>query len=160
MTNANYAYNKASAIKTILLAWLLVGSLDILAAFVDYYIKSGNGPEGVLRFIASGVFGKDAFGADNSMIWIGLLLHFFIALLFTIIFFLLYPKVKFLRINIALSAIIIGIIIWFIMNRVVVPLSNAPKFPFNPVNAIKATLILTFMIGFPLSIIFKQYYAR
>jgi hypothetical protein len=156
MITANY--NKITAFKTILFAWLIAGSLDILSAFVDYYLKSGKGPAGVLKFIASGIFGKEAFDND-SMIWIGLLLHFTIALLFTIIFFLLYPRLKFLRINIALSAVIIGIFIWLIMNRVVVPLSNTPKYPFNPVNAIKAVLILIFMIGLPLSVIFKRYYA-
>ncbi len=153
-------YNKSSAFKTILLAWVIVGSLDILSAFVDYYLKTGKGPAGVLKFIASGVFGKEAFGNDDSMIWIGLLLHFTIALLFTLVFFLLYPRLKFLRIDIALTAIIIGIIIWLIMNLVVVPLSNTTKYPFNPAYAIKAVLILIFMIGFPLSIIFKRYYAK
>lgn len=48
-------------IKTILYAGLLVGSLDITAAFLDFYISTGNGPGGVLRFIASGVFGREAF---------------------------------------------------------------------------------------------------
>lgn len=156
MITANY--NKISAFKTILFAWLLVGSLDILSAFIDYYLRTGKGPSGVLKFIASGVFGKEAFGND-SMIWIGLLFHFTIALLFTILFFLLYPRLKFLRINIALTAVIIGTFIWLIMNRVVVPLSNTPKYPFNPVNAIKAALILIFMIGLPLAVIFKRYYA-
>ncbi len=159
MTTITANYNKAGAFKTILFAWLIAGSLDILSAFVDNYLKTGKGPAGVLKFIASGVFGKEAFGND-SMIWIGLLLHFTIALLFTIVFFLLYPRLKFLRIDIALSAIIIGIIIWLIMNLVVVPLSNTPKYSFNPAYAIKAVLILIFMIGFPLSIIFKRYYAR
>ncbi len=159
MTTITANYNKPGAFKTILFAWLIAGSLDILTAFVDYYLKTGKGPEGVLKFIASGVFGKAAFGDNDSMVWIGLLLHFVIALLFTIAFFLLYPRLKFLRINIALTAIIIGIIIWLIMSRVIVPLSNTPKYPFNPINAIKAALILIFMIGFPLSIIFKKYYA-
>jgi hypothetical protein len=161
MMTVNYTdYKKPGAFKTILFAWLLVGSLDISSAFVDYYIRTGNGPEGVLKFIASGVFGKAAFGGDESMVWIGLLLHFVIALLFTTIFFLLYPRLKFLQIDIALSALIMGISIWFIMNLVVMPLSNTPKFPFNPANAIKAVLILIFMIGFPLSIIFKKYYVQ
>ena len=161
MISVNYtSYKKISAFKTVLFAWLLVGSLDILSAFADYYIRTGKGPEGVLKFIASGVFGNAAFGGDGSMVWTGLVLHFIIALLFTTVFFLLYPRLKFLHIDLALSAIIIGIIIWLIMNLVVVPLSNTPKYPFNPAYAIKAALILIFMIGFPLSIIFKCYYSK
>ena len=161
MITVNYANHKrVSAFKTILFAWLLAGSLDILSAFVDYYIRTGKGPAGVLKFIASGVFGKAAFGGEESMVWMGLLLHFVIALLFTTVFFLLYPRLKFLHIDIALSAIIMGISTWLIMNLVVVPLSNTPKYAFNPANAIKAMLILIFMIGFPLSVIFKNYYFR
>jgi hypothetical protein len=155
MITANY--NKASSIKTILFAWFLAGSLDILSAFVDYYLRTGKGPAGVLKFIASGIFGKEAFDND-SMIWIGLLLHFIIALFFTILFFVLYPRLKFLRINIPLTAIIIGVFTWLIMSRFVVPMSNTPKYPFNPVNAIKGVLILIFMIGLPLSVIFKRYF--
>ncbi|MEP6466767.1 MAG: hypothetical protein ABJB05_10705 [Parafilimonas sp.] len=147
-----------SAIKTIITAGLLVGSLDILAAFADYYIETGKGPEGVLRFIASGVFGKTAF-TDNSIIMcIGLLFHFIIAFAFTTFFFILYPSVKLLHINILLSAAIIGVFIWIIMTLIIVPLSNTPKMHFQLSNAIKAVLILICMIGLPLSMIFKKGY--
>jgi hypothetical protein len=43
--------NQYASIKTIIYAGLLAGALDILAAFADYYIATGKGPEGVLRFI-------------------------------------------------------------------------------------------------------------
>jgi len=151
-------YTPAHTFKTISLAGLIAGSLDILSAFTDYYIRTGKGPEGVLRFVASGVFGKAAFTGDPIMIWMGLLFHFIIAFAFTIVFSILYPRVKLLHTNIILTAVIFGVVTWLVMNLVVVPLSNTPKFPFNPVNAIKAALILICMIGLPLSIIFKRYF--
>ena len=137
---------------------MLVGSLDILAALADYYIKTGKGPEGVLRFIASGVFGKTAFTGTTMMIWMGLLFHFIIAFAFTIIFFIVYPRIKLLQLSMVLTALIFAIITWFIMNLIIVPLSNTPSIPFKFINALKAILILIFTIGFPLVIIFKNFY--
>jgi hypothetical protein len=152
-----YQYTFGEAIKTIIITGLLAGSLDILAACIDYYIKTGKGPEGVLRFIASGVFGKDAFTRTTTMIWFGLFFHFIIAFGLTIFFFIVYPKIKFLQINIILTAIIFGITSWLITNLIIVPLSNA-SIPFKLANAVKAALILIFAIGVPLSIIFQNFY--
>lgn len=144
--------------KTIILATLIAGSFDILSAFVDYYIQTGKGPAGILKYISSGVFGNDAFTGSNAMIWLGLLFHYIIAFAFTIVFFILYPKIKLLHINIILTAIIFGIVTWAVMNLIVVRLSNTPKFPFNPAKALKAMLILICMIGLPLAVIFKRHY--
>jgi hypothetical protein len=149
-----------NAAKTILITGLIAGSLDILTAFADYYFQTGKGPEGVLRFIASGLLGKPAFTGGAVMAWIGLLLHFIIACGFTIIFFFLYPKIKWLRINIVLTAIIIGLLTWCVMNLIVVPLSQTPALPFHLATSIKAALILMCMLGLPMAIIFKRYYHK
>ena len=153
-------HTNKNAIKTILFAWLLAGSLDILTAFIDYYIQSGKGPEGVLRFVASGVFGTKAFTGNSAIMWLGLVFHFIIAFLFTLFFYWLYPRLKFLHYNVILTAVLYGIFVWLIMNLLIVPLSNTPKFPFTSVKAIKAVIILMCMIGLPLSIIMKNFYRR
>src|ERR1700741_772263 len=51
---------KNSPLKTILFAGLTAGVLDILAAFISAYIVNGVTPDRVLRFVASGVFGREA----------------------------------------------------------------------------------------------------
>lgn len=144
------------SLKIILLSGFIAGSLDILAAFIDHYINTNKGPEGVLKFIASGVFGSKGFTNNSTMIWFGLLFHFIIALAFTTLFFILYPRVKLLRVNVLLLAMIIGVFIWLVMNLLILPLSNTPKFPFKTESAVKSALILIFMIGLPLSITFKR----
>jgi hypothetical protein len=154
-----YLYTSGEAIKIIILTGLLAGSLDILAACIDYYIKTGRGPEGVLRFIASGVFGNKAFTGTSIMIWLGLLFHFIIAFGLTIFLFIVYPKIKLLRLNIILTALIFGIVSWLITNLIIVPLSNT-SIPFKLPNALKAALILVITIGIPLSIIFKSFYKK
>lgn len=162
MINTNQPAAKNNALKTIVLAGLLVGSLDILSAFVDYYIATGKGPGGVLRYVASGFFGKEAFAGGTGMALWGLFFHFVIAFSFTIFFYWLYSRIKFLSSRVILTAILYGIFVWMVMNLLVVPMSNTPKSP-APVKVykiIKSALILIFMIGLPLSIIMKAHFSK
>lgn len=132
---------------------VLVGTLDILAAAIQHYIKTGNGPVPVLKFIASGVFGPEAFAGGDVMIFYGLLFHYLIAFSFTLFFFvisIIFPAVLKARV---LTGIGYGILVWIIMNLLVVPLSNAPKGDFQWSNAGLGMLILIVCVGLPLSLI-------
>ena len=51
--------------KAIALVGLIAGTLDILAAFLLYFISSGNGAMNVLRYIASGMVGGKAFSGEQ-----------------------------------------------------------------------------------------------
>ena len=64
------ARRNTSLFAEIIKAGLLVGTLDILAAFLNYYITTGNKDVfTVLRYIASAVFGRAAFaGGVNSVV--------------------------------------------------------------------------------------------
>ena len=109
--------------KTIL-SGLLVGTLDMLAAFLHYYLNTGKNPSVILPYIASGVFDKDAFNGSLSMYIWGLVFHFFIAITFTFFFFLSYSFLRsILKINI-LIAIFYGVFIWLVMQMIVIPLSK------------------------------------
>lgn len=130
---------------------LIVGTLDILAAMVHYFIKTGKNGLNVLKFVASGVFGNSAFTGGNDMMLYGLLFHYCIALTFTFFFFGIYSKIPALSKHNVLTGIGYGIFIWLIMQRIVVPLSNTPKAPFDAVNALIGASILILCIGLPLS---------
>jgi uncharacterized membrane protein YagU involved in acid resistance len=105
------------------------------------------------------VFGKSAFSGDNMMAVWGLLLHFLIAFIWTILFFLIYPKLKLLSWNRIITGILFGIFIWIMMSQVVVPMSKATAGPFDIKQAVIAVLILIGAIGLPLSFILHRYYA-
>jgi len=144
---------------TILMAGLLVATLDITAAIIKFYIDTGKNPVIVLKYIASAVFGKKAYAGDAMMpVW-GLIFHYMIAYIWTIFFFLVYPKLKLLTWNWVLTGIAFGILIWIIMNQAVVPLSNASTGAFNLKQAIIAALILIVAIGLPLSFIANRFYS-
>jgi hypothetical protein len=158
-TVSNYRQHNARPLLTTI-AWvgLLAGSLDILSACLQAYIVRGTSPETVLRFIASGAFGKPAFSGGWEMPMIGLLFHFIIAYSFTILFFLLYPFVKLMRKSIVLTAIVYGIFIFIVMNLLVLPMTKITSAPIRLDKAAIATFILIVAIGLPLSIFARKFY--
>lgn len=148
-----------AAIKTILRAFLIAGTLDIIAAILLNGALSGSiRPLRILQGVASGIFGKDAFTGGNAMALYGLLLHYCIALLFTIAYFLVFPYLTFLRTHKVLAGLLYGILAWVIMNRIVLPLSNVPMGPFRWDRALLNMVILMLMIGLPISLIVHRYY--
>lgn len=145
--------------QTILVSGFLVGALDILTALADYYIMTGKNPAAVLKFIASGVFGKSAFTGGGIMIALGFLFHFIIAFSFTILFFSLYPSLRFMSKNRMVTGVSYGVFIWVIMNLAVLPMSNTPPLNRTFFSVLKSILILVVMIGLPLSFIAFRFYS-
>lgn len=132
---------------------LLVGTLDILAASIQFYLNTGNGPAPVLKFIASGVFGPEAFSGGKSMVFYGLLFHYLIAFGFTLFFFILsiaFPSILKFKV---ITGILYGVFVWMVMNLLVLPFSNTPKSEFNWISAGIGILILIVCVGLPLSFI-------
>lgn len=138
---------------TKLTAGILVGTLDITAACIQYFIKTGKGPANVLKFVASGVFGKEAFTGGEQMIYWGLLFHYMIAISFAFFFFLIAPVLQSITNNRILTGIAYGIFTWAISTQVIVRFSNTPKSDFNITGALVAAAILIICIGIPLAYI-------
>jgi hypothetical protein len=151
-------HNAKPLLKTLVWVGLLAGSLDIVLACLQAYIVRGTDPETVLRFIASGAFGKPAFTGGWEMPLIGLLFHFIIAYSFTILYFLLYPSIKLMRKSIVLTAVVYGIFIFVVMNLLVLPLTKITRAPIQPDKAAIAAFILIMAIGLPLSIFARKFY--
>ncbi len=148
-------------ISTLIKAGLIVGTLDILSAFLYYFIRTGDKNVFiVLKAVASGLFGKKAFSGGNEMMIAGLILHFIIAFAFTIFFFWLFPKIKPLLKNNILVGLVYGIFVWMVMNLVVVPLSNIGPRPFTMLNVLINVIILIVCIGLPLSFMANTFYKK
>ncbi|MEO5673449.1 MAG: hypothetical protein ABIQ74_02270 [Chitinophagales bacterium] len=112
----------------------------------------------VLNYIASGVFGAPALTGGAFMAWCGLFFHFLIILFWPILFFLAYPRLPVLSVNRVLTGASYGVFIWIVMNRIVVPMSNTPKSPFNLLQASIGMLILIVAVGIPVSLMVSKYY--
>src|SRR3954468_23240291 len=79
---------------SIIKAGLIAGTLDISAACIGTYFRSGKTPDVVLRFIATATFGKSASQGGTEILIAGLLFHYLIAFSFVIAFFFIYSKFK------------------------------------------------------------------
>ena len=145
----------------ILQAGLIVGTLDIRSAFIYYYIKTGKTNFLVIfKFIASGIFGKDAGAGGTGMIVAGFILHYAIAFSFTVFFFWVYPKVNVMSKNRIVTGIVYGLFVWALMNLVVVPLSNTVHRPFKIEGALINMGILIVCIGLPLSFMANTFFKK
>ncbi|HUX84616.1 MAG TPA: hypothetical protein VMV20_05245 [Chitinophagaceae bacterium] len=152
---------KVSWWKAIGVAGLVAGSLDGVAAVVMYYAYTGHLDfNSTFQYISSGVFGTAAFSGGFPLALLGVGFHFLIAFLFTIFYFLVYPRIRLQRIKPFISAIGYGLFIWLVMNLVVLPLSREPRGSFHLEQAIIAALILMALVGMPVSWLASRYYSR
>ena len=78
---------KRSFFVSALTAGLVAGTLDITAACIQAYLKTGTTPSQVLKYVASGAVDPKTFSNDTMLVAIGLLVHFTIAILFAFFFF-------------------------------------------------------------------------
>src|SRR5690349_14270192 len=115
---------KNSIVKYILLTGLLAGTLDGTTAMIVY----NSGPNSMFRYIASGAFGREAAftGSDMMVVW-GILFHYFIALSWTTLYFLVYPYIQRFASQKYLAAIVYGVFVWIMMNQVVLPFTKIPQ---------------------------------
>jgi hypothetical protein len=155
-------FPRNNAIKTVFISWLIVGTLDITCATINYMIGGGTNPISILVYISSGIYGPEAFKiGPPSMAILGILLHYLIAGIWTVIFYTFYARIPALSKNRLLTGIGYGLLVWTMMNQVVVKLSNTPKGPFKLSSAIINAAILCVAIGIPLSYrAYKFYYGK
>ncbi len=137
----------------VLKAGLLVGTADIAAASLHYTLRTGGKPPWpVLQFIASGIFGPEAFRGGIAMPMAGLLLHYCIAFAFTAFFYWRFGTLRRYLRNTIWLGVGYGLFVWAVMNLVVVPLSNVPPQPFALGNALINVAILVLCMGIPLAV--------
>jgi hypothetical protein len=147
--------------KTVLLTGLFVGVTDLTAAYVNYFIKTGKFASKMLQYIAGG-----ALGLEKSMqggFWVvllGLFFHFFIAFSFTLLFFILYPKLKFLSFNKYIVGFLYGVFVACAMGFIIIPLTKLPPNHFVFKKAVVGWIILGVVLGIPIAISASRYYAK
>jgi len=139
--------------------WLLVGTLDIIAAIIQTLMAGGSITK-LMQYIASGVFGTAAFEGGMTYAVLGLAFHYLVAFGWSFLFLLVYPKLPFALKHRLLTGIAYGAFVWFMMNRIVLPLSNVSVRPFDPVRSLIAAAVLIVAIGIPLSFLASGYNSK
>ena len=137
-------------LKQILTVAFIAGTLDGASAVI-FLAKFKFAA--TFKYIASAIFGKEAFAGGTEMILAGIFFHYFIAFSFTLFYAFIVTKVKFLSANKVVSGILYGLFVWAVMNLIVVPLTRIPAADFNPQRALANAVILVFCIGLPISLL-------
>jgi hypothetical protein len=139
--------------KRLLLTVLIAGTLDLLSAYIDIFIRTGKISKRMFQYIAGGALGlQNSLKGGVPVILLGIFFHYFIVFCFTLFFFLLYRKTRFFGLNKYLIALFYGFFIWAVMNLIVLPLSALPPSTIDLGGALKAGLILSIAIGLPVSL--------
>lgn len=102
--------------------WVLCGVLDITAACVQSWPQAGRTPPEVLRGVASALWGRPAMDAGAGMAAIGLVMHFTVALTWTLVFYAFSRRIIALRTApLWIVGPIYGVVVFSIMNYGTLP---------------------------------------
>jgi hypothetical protein len=119
---------RPDALKTIALGGLAIGILDLADAVIFFWFYAGAPPMRIFQSIAAGVYGRDAARAGGwSTAVQGILLHFVIATLIATVFYIGTRFLPVLYKRAVICGLTYGVICYFVMQLIVVPLSNAPS---------------------------------
>jgi hypothetical protein len=135
--------------QALLFGTLTVGTLDILDAFLFFYSYRGVSPIRILQSIASGLLGRASFQGGIPTAALGLLLHFFIAFMVVLTYWLASRRMPSLVRRPLLYGPLYGLVVYAVMNLVVLPLSAAKSgVPSTPV-LINGLFIHALGVGLP-----------
>jgi hypothetical protein len=153
--------NPTGLVHAITVTALVAGTLDYAAAITNYLLNGGREPIRIAWYIASSLLPREtAYGGGYVTAAFGLLVHYLIATGWTVLFFLVYPRVALLRRSPALVSVIYGAFVWAMMNQVLEPLTRITPGPFNLTAAATAAAILMVCIGLPNALLARRHFAQ
>ena len=130
----------------------IAGALDILFA-ISYAGYNGMPPARLLQTVASGLLGEAAFSGGSATAATGLLCHFAMAYVWAGIFVAAARRLPILTRQPVLSGIVFGVVVFFIMRLVVLPLSAFPyPVSFKPLGTVLDLLSHTLLFGVPIAL--------
>ena len=144
-----------------LTAGLIAGILDITAACLQAYLKTGTPPLKVLTYVGSGAIDPKTL-SSNLLALFGLLVHFFIAISFTFLFFFLAKQIPSLVKYPIPIGILYGVFVWGAMRFIILPYISRLKLkPIEGSEAIRnaaiAAAIIVVCVGIPVAFLAKRY---
>ena len=155
-TTSAVSPTKPRALRTILWAGLVSGVLDITAALI-VYAQFGRFSVRLLQGIASGLLGKAAFQGGLATALLGLLCHFFIATSAAAVYFAASRRLPILIQRAVVSGAVYGVLVYFFMQLVVIPLSAIGPRPFSLRATIIGVVIHIFCVGLPIALTVRRF---
>jgi hypothetical protein len=142
--------NRLSARRAILYGTLVVGTLDAIDAFVFFGLRAGSTPIRIFQSIASGWVGRAAYDGGLRTAALGAATHYFIAFGIVATYVALSRRIGALTRHPVPFGIAYGLLAYFVLNRIVIPLSAIGPVPWPPLPVLaNGLLIHAFGIGLP-----------
>ena len=141
----------SNAARAVLVGGLIAGTLDAAAAFYLY-------GWGMPRGIASGLLGRGALHGGAGIWALGLALHYFIACLAALTYYLASRKLPFLRESPVICGMFFGIAVFLFMNLIVRPMCAFHATGPIPQDAMRMGLVIhMLLIGLPIALSVRRY---
>ena len=135
--------------RTIAWATLVAGTLDILSAFAWTLIAGGK-PANVLPSVASGPFG-DAIRDSILAAPLGLIVHFAIMLIMVAAYVIVAARVPALKRQWLVAGVLYGLLLWFVMHWVVLPLRFGIPHPSEGAAITRQLISHVLLVGIPIA---------
>jgi hypothetical protein len=147
-------------VRALLTATVTVAALDLSYVWVLWVlIRQRITTEQLLQSIATGLLGRDAYQGGPPTAILGGALHLLIAAIWCTIFWLILSRAGRLRaiasqpVGLAIVGICYGMLVWWGMDLVVLPLSRARPVPIESWTFVINTVQHAIMIGLPIALI-------
>ena len=139
-----------TATRAIVYGTLVVGTLDALDAVVFFGLRSGATPIRIFQSIAAGLLGRASFQGGLGTAALGVCLHFFIAFVIVTIYHVASRRARILTDRPVMFGLLYGVAAYFVMSRIVVPLSAAGGGGWPPLPVlVNGLLIHALGVGLP-----------
>jgi len=163
MTSASAATATSSnAFLAILWGGLACGVLDITQACIAWGIQNHIPPQRIFQSVASGLLGPKSFQGGAQTAALGLFLHFLIAFIWAVIYYMASRQIGFLTQRPVIAGLLYGEFVWVMMNCVVVPLSAIHRWPprFDAASVITGPILHTVLVGLPIALATSRWAPR
>lgn len=145
-----------SVFHTFVIGWPVLGVLDAIAASANAATQ-GVSPVRVWQYVASSLVGPESYERGATTVMIGLLIHFGVALGVATGFYLLARLFPIVIRHAVASGIIYGIVVFFLMSYVIVPMTQVRQGAFSWRGFISGILIHMFIVGLTPALITKRF---
>jgi hypothetical protein len=149
---------KSTVVPAIAIGGLIVGILDITSAFITWWCK-GVRPVRGLQGIAAGLLGSQSFQGGVATAGLGLTIHFFVAFMVVIVFYMASRKFQFLTRHAVVSGLLYGVVVYLFMYWFVLP-NVFPKFRHSISSDVLAVVVHMVLIGLPTALVVRRYSQR
>lgn len=150
--------NQPKPAKVIFWGGLIAGTLDITGACIVSWLRAGVPPMRIMQSVASGVLGAQAYEGGAKTAVLGLVLHYLIATIWVVVFYVASRKLGFLIERPIPWGLVYGVIVYVLMNFVVLPLSAFPQRTTPTLTSRIINLVIIMLcIGLPIALITRRF---